>query len=223
MFLPVSHDPSVTDPAQAETATIDVELNREQATSGNDAYWRVSRVRFLGRQFAGPKQAHTVQAYGMNLDGSAAPEQVAAVLLRSLAEMGQAALDGNKDLRASALYRVLALIDPLQVEARSRSGLATADAVAGKTLSGIVNGWADQMQRIVGVGEVKPEQIQPAAGADGKTTVATYADSSGGKATIQLMQAPAGGVTYWRVVDVKLLSGAPAQPSMSATSTRAGG
>ncbi|MBI4582060.1 MAG: hypothetical protein HY718_20350, partial [Planctomycetes bacterium] len=103
-FHPVAHDRSQTDPAKAETATLKIELNRESAQAGGPEYWRVSRVRFLGRQFPAPSAAVLVSAYGLMLDESATPEQVASVLVRSLAEMAGAEKAGKKDVWASSLY-----------------------------------------------------------------------------------------------------------------------
>lgn len=42
----VVHDPSVTDPAKQQRATIEIELTPEPATGGDKKFWRVARVAF---------------------------------------------------------------------------------------------------------------------------------------------------------------------------------
>ena len=48
----VAHDPTASDPAKRQPATVEVVLTRERATSGSQEFWRVARVAFRGTQAA---------------------------------------------------------------------------------------------------------------------------------------------------------------------------
>ena len=46
----VCHDPTATDPAMRQPATIEITLTRERASEGTQEFWRVARVAFRGPQ-----------------------------------------------------------------------------------------------------------------------------------------------------------------------------
>lgn len=203
VFLPVSHHmPPKLDTPEDETATIQVELTREPGTGGE--FWRVSLVRFLGRQVPPVSSPVTVQAYGLTLDDAATPQQVTAVLLRSLAQAAQAGQSGNKDLRVSALYRASLLASPAQAVANT-AGKGMAETI--KTTGDVAQAWARQVATVPSVQDAKPEQIQSTPGPDGKSAQAVC-----NGVTTQIVQQPFGGKNYWRVADVSVApASAPAK------------
>jgi hypothetical protein len=50
----VVHDPSQTDPAKQQRATLHIELVKEKASSGSGEFWRVAKIGYLGRGEAIP-------------------------------------------------------------------------------------------------------------------------------------------------------------------------
>ncbi len=186
VYLPVAHNPAETEPAKMETATIKVDLNREAGANGEE-YWRISRVRYLGRKFAAEAGPLVVQAYGLTLDANASPEQVASVAVRSLADIDKAEQAGQKDVRASATFRMFCLTDAAKVQAASKAPLAE-----------VVDGWAKQVG--AGAGSLTPEQMKATvSGSSAKVEAAT----SAGPISVDLVQQAAGGQNYWRVLNVK--------------------
>jgi len=170
VYYCASHNPAEPDPAKADTATIKVELVREAAQAGCPEYWRIARVQFLGRQFKAPTLPQIVRAYGITLDESATPAQVASVALRTLGDLVAAQQQGNRDKQASARYRLYALSDPAGVQARAgqadkpAAGEMEDTVTAG--LNAAVSRWARQVQPVAGqlAGDaVAPDQLQTAS------------------------------------------------------------
>lgn len=79
VYYDVCHDPSVTELADRQTATLDVELVREAA--GVQSFWRVARIDYLGQT---PCRARIIEAPGMKLAESSTPREVATALLEAL-------------------------------------------------------------------------------------------------------------------------------------------
>lgn len=224
VFLPVAHDPAETDPAKAQTATIEVELVRETAQSGGSEYWRVVRVNFLGRRFRAPSAAQVVQAYGLTLDESAGPAQVAGVVLRSLAEMVDAAdKPGRQDLRASAMYRVFCLADTARVLAASRTPEASEERgdVLTVSVANAVSQWAQEIQPAVEAikdpSKVAPEQMQVRMAGDAAAQVTFNPPQADYPILIEMVQDQAAGKSFWRVVKVVGGAGAADRPAPQPT------
>lgn len=218
VFYPVAHDPAA-EPAKSQTATIEVELVREAAASGGAEYWRVARLQFLGRQFRAPSAPRIVQAYGMTLDESAGPEQVASVVLRSLVELLAADKAGAQDARASALYRLFNLAQASRV--MPRVALKDQEDATAETLgtATAVAEWARAVapafDALKEPSKSAPEQMRATAAGD-TVRVACAAAGLETPITVDLAREQADGKALWRVFKV---SGAPTAPAGTAAAT----
>lgn len=213
VYYPVVHDPGEADPDKAETATISIEMVPEQAQAGGPEYWRVARVQFLGRQFMAPGTPHVVQAYGMTLDASATPAQVAAAMLRSLADLAVAERSGARDERASAMYRVFHLSAPRQ--ARAVAGQIDSSAAEGgdrltRDLVRVVGRWLAQVQPLTTVANdslaVDPARMREASGSTPGTVRVVYPapQDAGAQADVMvdLVRQQVEDKAFWRVMNV---------------------
>jgi hypothetical protein len=229
VYLPVSHDPAQTDPAKAETATLNIELSREKAEAGGPEYWRVSRVQFLGRQFRAPTVPAEVQAYGMTLDESAAPAQVASAVLRSLGEMVAAEKAGAKDVRASGMYRVFNLAYPAKAQeagaGREASKTGETDDKTTQGLAQAVFRWAGLVAPVAtgDAAAFDPARMQQTDAAGSDTVRVIYSPGQAGaeKITVDLAQQQAGGKSFWRVVNVTTEASAGQTAPQPAPATQA--
>jgi hypothetical protein len=105
VFYDVEHDPAQPDPAQRQTATVEIELAK--VGSVGRMFWRVARVGYLGVL---RPEVRVVEAFGVRLDEKAEPEQAAFVLLRSLAEQARLTESGTKSERRAVLMRAYSLL-----------------------------------------------------------------------------------------------------------------
>jgi hypothetical protein len=219
VYYPVSHDPAA-DPAKAETATINVELVREAAQVAGPEYWRVATVRFLGQQILPPAQPVVVLANGLMLDESATPQQVAWVMLQSLAQLIQADKLHAKDLRVSAMYRVFCLSNPAQPRAQMGSNGNTKDA---DTLALAIKTWVAQVapNLLTIQTSAVPDKMQVVNNTDGTAEATCPLGSADSAITVQLAQQTASNKAYWRVVGVRALPTAPPVALPAALTTSA--
>lgn len=201
VLYPVSHDPTA-DPAQTETATIQVELARESAQAGDAKYWRVARVRFLGQLFLPPAQAVTVHMNGLVLDEAATPPQVASALLQSLAQFIQADHAKAKNVRASALYRTFCLANLDHLSSRM-GGKKDSDVM----VAAIKNWTAQVMPNHQAIqAECTPEKMQVVKQEQETAEVICPLGDTGASVWVQLARQSASNKSYWRVVNVKAAS-----------------
>lgn len=203
VYYPVSHDPAEKDPDKAETATISIELNREAAQAGGPKYWRVSRVRYLGRHFKGPGQPLIVEAYGVKLDDSATPDQVAGTALRTLADMLVADKNGDKDKRASDLYRLLALSHSSQGrQAAPVKGTGEMDEAVTRGLLAVATRWIEAVRPVAESLAGQDALTKPAVSTDAGDRVNVVYASGQGPVTVQLGRQQADGKVLWRVTEI---------------------
>lgn len=219
VYYPVSHDPAA-DPGKTETATINIELVREAAQAAGSEYWRVATVRFLGQQVSPPAKPVTVLANGLTLDESATPQQVASVMLQSLAQLIQADKSQAKDLRVSAMYRVFCLSYPAQLRARMASGGRSSDS---DTLVLAIKTWTAQVvpNLLTIQTSAVPDKMQVVNNADGTAAVTCPLGSAGLAIAVQLARQTALDKAYWRVVGVKAMPTPPPFRASSSQSTTA--
>lgn len=214
VYYPVSHDPTL-EPAKTQTATIDVELIRQVPQAGGPELWRIATVRFLGKQIIAPLQPVTVQAYGLTLDESATPQQVASVMLRSLAQMAQADKAQAIDLRTSAMYRAYSLMAVAQVKGRLAAAGKANDA---ETLANVAKNWAARVVPVLAEieGNAAPDKLQAAGNTDGTATVTYVPAGKAAAVSVQLMPQSLAGKTWWRVSDVSTAGAGTAPAAASA-------
>lgn len=227
VYYPVAHDPGETDLDKAETATISIEMVPEQAQAGGPEYWRVARVQFLGRQFTAPKTPYVVQAYGMTLDDSATPAQVAAAMLRSLEDLAAAEQSGARDERASAMYRVFHLAASRQ--ARAVAGQTDSFAAEGgdrltRDLVKVVGRWLAQVQPLTTVASdstaIDPARMQEAnASTPGTVRVVCSPPQGSGvqeDVSVDLVRQQVEDKAFWRVMNVTGQEASPAAATQAA-------
>lgn len=222
VYIPAAHNPAQPDPEKAETATIDLELAREQA--GGESYWRVSRVMFLGRQFRAAMTPRIVQAYGLTIDGNAKPVQATAVALKSLAQIALAEQGPMRDVRASAIYRMFCLTDPARAAGQPAAADDADDSVA-KRLGEVVVQWAAKVapvaNEIMTAGDL-PAVLRETGAQQGTEVVFAPGNDPAKAVTVTLIQQRLGEVAFWRITNVRsaAATGATAAQSTPATQTR---
>lgn len=174
-----------------------------------------------------PAEVKTVTAYGMTLDPSATPQQVAYVLLRSLAEDVQAAQDHPprpKDQKAANLItysiaavdeierRILAMVSENKP---TQPGAASLGKDRSKDIYRVVNYWAPIVAYYVGSFDQDPQAamarmrvVQMAEGRTAQVLYEVWPEASRPDAdrhqtlAIELVKEKGPGGEYWRVARV---------------------
>jgi len=232
-----AHDPSEKDPSKRQTATIDVELVK--AAAGARSFWRISRVDYLGRPST---RARIVEAFGLRLDETATPQQVAYVLLRSLAEQARLARGGARSERKAAAMLTFSLAAHAAIESRllarinqdnpPNQKVQTLGPEPQSELLRAVNKWAPRLaehlqpfdsslQEAVNRMKVEPEP-------DGRTAHLYYqvppdqSETEPGRRQrvtldIELVKSQVGGKVFWRVAEVGYRGPTESKPAASAT------